>query len=88
MHFSLFSTMKSSLNVSWHKIALVVLLLVLGVEFGILGLQRNSSSLQEISLEQYAATILVVCENTGYRPACYDQEISKLMDERSMEQHL
>ncbi|MEX0877514.1 MAG: hypothetical protein WDZ40_01465 [Candidatus Spechtbacterales bacterium] len=38
------------------------------------------------TLEGYARMVIDKCENEGYRPACYDREIPKLMDVISMEE--
>ena len=46
---------------------------------------RKNYSRTQISLEQYAENILEICKNKNFRPACYDEEIPKLMDKISME---
>lgn len=38
-----------------------------------------------ISLENYAQLAFDKCQNAGYRPGCYDDEIPKVMDDISME---
>lgn len=49
--------------------------------------QKISSSLaKEEFLQQSAKQVLAACASSSYRPACYDEEIPKLMDSVSMEQ--
>lgn len=46
----------------------------------------NQEKAQNLALTELAAAVMDKCENVDYRPACYDEEIPKLMDSISMEE--
>lgn len=70
---------------------LVVLLFIVAIEMGVLShLPRKNFSGSvvpptSVSLREYVQKIIAECSQEGYRPACYDKEIPKLMDFLSME---
>ncbi|MEX2008008.1 MAG: hypothetical protein WD850_00715 [Candidatus Spechtbacterales bacterium] len=61
----------------------VLALVLVGVSFPI---DKEKTAAEEASLAIYAEGVIEACSSVRYRPACYDEEIPKLMDALSMEE--
>ena len=61
------------------RVGFLVIVFLLLASAGALFFSHTSA--QANSLEEYAAEVLRTCANDVYRPACYDEEIPKLLDE-------
>lgn len=74
------------LNISKYKWLFVILVLVIVFEiFNLFNFGLLNTTLNQESINKYADEVINKCKDDRYRPACYDQEIPKLMDEISME---
>lgn len=68
------------------KAVMKVLLVVIGLEIGILAFLQYAPQNEKTPFQTYAAQIVQSCSSESYRPVCYDREIPKLMDVLSMEE--
>lgn len=79
---------KLKLNQNIYIVLIVIFFLVVLIE-GIFLFKDNLPSMgtgvSDSTLNRYATEVVEKCEKERYRPACYDEEIPKLMDEISME---
>lgn len=68
------------------NIVIKILLIVVGVEIGVLAFVQSASLDKNTSFQAYASRVVEICSGESYRPACYDREIPKLLDKVSLEE--
>ena len=65
-----------------YLMAVVFMCIVIIIEGLVLYSEKSG---ENININNYAQKVITICSKAGYRPACYDKEIPKLMDSISME---
>lgn len=63
----------------------IIILIGIGIAIRVL-FPTPSSDLRATTLQEFAEQVMETCSATNYHPACYDEEIPKLMDYISMEE--